>query len=110
MTNKELTELYRGAIYCDLDEETTEELSRWECETIFFPVIDSMIKDGFNKAELEKFVSACYFEYFMSDRTCVEVINKYKLERSEHKHNIDRDSPMWQWYLVVKVMNMRKEE
>ena len=42
MTNEELRELYSHCIYCELDDDVEKELSEWELNEVFIPIIEEV--------------------------------------------------------------------
>ena len=102
MTNEELRNLYKTCIYCDLDMETEAELCDWECKTIYFPIMDEMLKDGCSKEELGNFAEACFFDYYMTPKTIVNLNKKYGFERINSDH---LDSKLFKYYEKVREYN-----
>ena len=103
MTNEELRELYSHCIYCELDDDVEKELSEWELNEVFIPIIE-----GYDEEQVEGFVECCYFEYFMSDITLYALINKCDLDiYAEDPFSSDVYSA-WKdngYFLKVKAMN-----
>ena len=104
MTNEELRELYKNCIYCDLDAETTKELTELECKTIYFPIMDEMLRDGCTKQNLADFAEACFMDYYMTASTIINIRKRYCLERTY----CDReylDSELLKYYHRVEEYN-----
>ena len=108
MTREELRELYSHCIYCELDDDVEKELSEWELNEVFIPIIEEMIDEGYEEEQVEGFVECCYFEYFMSDITLYALINKCDLDiYAEDPFSSDVYSA-WKdngYFLKVKAMN-----
>lgn len=108
MTDMELRKLYSEAVYCELDEDVEKELSEWELNEVFIPIIEEMIDEGYDEEQVEGFVECCYFEYFMSDITLYALINKCDLDiYAEGSFSSDVYSA-WKdngYFLKVKAMN-----
>lgn len=81
MTDMELRKLYSEAVYCELDEAAEKELSEWELNEVFIPIMDEITtsKLTYTPELIESFVELCFYKYYMMDDTYYVLLEKYNL-------------------------------
>ena len=81
----ELRKLYSEAVYCELDEDMEKELSEWELNEVFIPIMDEItsgIKLPYTPELIElieSFIELCFYKYYMMDDTYYALLEKYNL-------------------------------
>ena len=93
--NDILKELYRTCLYCELEDTVLTELSKWELEEVFIPMIDCMLGEDYTHEEIESFIMQCNLRGFMSEKTFSELCLKYNLDPIENWDDFPEDDPHW---------------
>lgn len=102
MTKNELKVLYSKCVDDDLEEDVVEELSAWELEEVFIPILDAMCEEGYSMEQMGSFTMACVLYHFMTMNTFYDLCERYNLDPVDNFEEFPENDKYWKKVTALK--------